>query len=77
MVALREIQKFQKSTDLLIRKIPFQHLVKEIVQDLSRKCDLQMQSTALLLSRRLWKTSWLMSSAIPTCAQCTASMLPS
>jgi histone H3/H4 len=27
---------------------PFQHLVKEIVQDLSRKSDLQMQSTALL-----------------------------
>jgi histone H3 len=48
MVALREIQKFQKNTDLLIRKAHFQHLVKETVQDLSRKSDLQMQSTALL-----------------------------
>jgi histone H3 len=47
-VALREIQKFQKNTDLLIGKAPFQHLVKEIVQDLSRTSDLQMQSTALL-----------------------------
>jgi histone H3 len=47
-VALREIQKFQKNTDLFIRKAPFQRLVKEIVQDLSRKSDLQMQSTALL-----------------------------
>jgi histone H3 len=47
-VALREIQKFQKYTDLLIRKAPFQSLVKEIVQDLSRKSDMQMQSTALL-----------------------------
>jgi histone H3 len=27
MVALREIQKFQKNTDLLIRKAPFQRLV--------------------------------------------------
>jgi histone H3 len=47
-VALREIQKFQKNTDLLIRKAPFQHLVKEVAQDLSRKSDLRMQSTALL-----------------------------
>ncbi len=29
-VALREIQKFQKSTDLLISKAPFQHLVCKI-----------------------------------------------
>jgi histone H3 len=47
-VAAREIRKFQKTTDLLIRKAPFQHLVKETIQDLSRKSDLQMQSTALL-----------------------------
>ena len=29
-VALREIRKFQKSTDLLIRKLPFQRVVREI-----------------------------------------------
>jgi histone H3 len=29
-VALRDIRKFQKNTDLLIRKAPFQHLVREI-----------------------------------------------
>merc|ERR1712094_104361 len=28
-VALREIRKYQKSTDLLIRKAPFQRLVRE------------------------------------------------
>ena len=33
-VALREIRKYQKSTDLLIRKIPFQRLVREIAQGL-------------------------------------------
>ena len=31
-VALREIWKYQKLTDLLIRKLPFQCLVREIVQ---------------------------------------------
>ena len=30
MVAAREIHKFQKITDLLIRKAPFQHLVREV-----------------------------------------------
>ena len=30
-VALREIRKYQKSTDLLIRKLPFQCLVQEII----------------------------------------------
>ena len=45
-VALREIRKYQKSTELLIRKLPFQRLVREIAQDY--KCDLQFQSTALL-----------------------------
>jgi histone H3 len=29
-VALREIRKYQKSTDLLIRKLPFQRLVRNI-----------------------------------------------
>ena len=29
-VALREIRKYQKSTDLLIRKLPFQKVVREI-----------------------------------------------
>jgi histone H3 len=48
MVAAREIRKFQKTTDLLIRKAPFQRLVQEIVEQVSRKIDLQMQSTAVL-----------------------------
>ena len=32
MVALREIRRYQKSTELLIRKLSFQHLVHEILQ---------------------------------------------
>ena len=47
MVALREIQKFQKNTDLLIRKAPFQRLVCKIALGFG-KSDLQMQSTAVL-----------------------------
>ena len=45
-VALREIRKYQKSTELLIRKLPFQRLVGEIAQDF--KTDLRFQSTAIL-----------------------------
>jgi len=33
-VALREIRKYQKSTDLLIRKLPFSRLVREIALDM-------------------------------------------
>ena len=45
-VALREIRKFQKSTDLLIRKLPFQKLVREIAGQV--KSDLRFQSQAIL-----------------------------
>ena len=45
-VALREIRKFQKSTDLLIRKLPFQKVVREIAGDF--KSDLRFQSQAVL-----------------------------
>jgi histone H3/H4 len=38
--------KYQKSTELLIRKAPFQRLVREIAQDF--KNDLRFQSTAVL-----------------------------
>merc|ERR1712063_179425 len=44
-VALREIRRYQKSTDLLIRKLPFQRLVREIAQDY--KSDLRFQSSAV------------------------------
>lgn len=45
-VALREIRRYQKSTELLIRKLPFQRLVREIA--LGLKPELRFQSTALL-----------------------------
>jgi histone H3 len=45
-VALREIRRYQKSSELLIRKLPFQRLVREIAQDFRN--DLRFQGTAVL-----------------------------
>jgi histone H3 len=45
-VALREIRKYQKCTDLLIRKLPFQRLVREIASEY--KNDLRFQSSAVM-----------------------------
>ncbi|XP_005344966.2 histone H3.3-like [Microtus ochrogaster] len=60
-VALREIRRYQKSTELLIRKLPFQRLVREIAQDF--KADLCFQSAAIgalqeANDKRLTKGSW-------------------
>ena len=44
-MALGEIRRYQKSTELLIRKLPFQRLVREIAQDF--KTDLRFQSAAI------------------------------
>lgn len=41
-----QIRKFQKSTNLLIRKAPFQRLVREIA--IGMKWDIRFQSTAML-----------------------------
>ncbi|KAL2554968.1 Histone domain-containing protein [Forsythia ovata] len=45
IVALREIHKYQKSTKLLIHKLPFQRLVYEITHDF--KVDIRFQSSAM------------------------------
>eukprot|EP00960_Hanusia_phi_P075106 768373-Hanusia_phi.AAC.23 len=45
-VALREIRRYQKSTELLIKKAPFLRLVKEITQDF--KSDLRFQTHAIM-----------------------------
>ena len=48
-VALREIRRFQKTTDVLIRKAPFQRLVREIAYKLfPNRSDLRFQSIAVL-----------------------------
>ena len=45
-IALREIRKYQKNTELLIRKLPFQRILREIAQDF--RTDLRFQSQAVL-----------------------------
>ena len=40
-VALREIRRYQRSTDLLLRKAPFARLVREIMQNVLTKLHLQ------------------------------------
>ncbi|EDO36746.1 predicted protein [Nematostella vectensis] len=44
--ALKEIRKLQKSTELLIKKVPFQRLVREISQNY--RLDLRFHPDALL-----------------------------
>ena len=46
MQALKEIQKYQKGADLLIRRVPFKRLVREIVQ--KQREGLKVQSSAVL-----------------------------
>jgi histone H3 len=45
-VALREIRRYQQGTDLLIRKLPFQRLVREVAQ--GYMACLRFQSSAIL-----------------------------
>lgn len=44
-VALRQIRRYQRSTNLLIKKLPFQRLVREIT--MSHKCDIRFQKNSL------------------------------
>jgi histone H3 len=45
-LALKEIRKYQKGTKLLLRRLPFQGLVKELAQQY--RSDVRFQSTAIL-----------------------------
>ena len=52
-VALREICKYQKSTDLLLCKLPFQCFVREVTQNV--RGGLRFQATALAASQEASK----------------------
>ena len=56
-VALREIRRYQRTTDLLIRKLPFQRLVREVAEDVVKEMrnpreenitGVRFQSTAIM-----------------------------
>ena len=75
-VALREIRRYQKSTEMLIRKLPFQCLVREIAQDF--KADIRFQSAAIMaICRKHRKPTWWDSSRTPTCVPSMQSESPS
>lgn len=44
-VALRDVRHYQKSVDLLVRKLPFQRYVKSTIQ--SQKVDVRFQGAAM------------------------------
>lgn len=46
-VALREIRQYQRSTELLIRKAPFQRLVREVTESVSDTKDKRWQIAAV------------------------------
>jgi histone H3 len=47
-VALREIRRYQKSTDLLIKKLPFQRLCREVAQAFGSPDGFRFQGSAIL-----------------------------
>eukprot|EP00295_Goniomonas_pacifica_P019878 CAMPEP_0175855374 /NCGR_PEP_ID=MMETSP0107_2-20121207/27894_1 /TAXON_ID=195067 ORGANISM="Goniomonas pacifica, Strain CCMP1869" /NCGR_SAMPLE_ID=MMETSP0107_2 /ASSEMBLY_ACC=CAM_ASM_000203 /LENGTH=153 /DNA_ID=CAMNT_0017171335 /DNA_START=11 /DNA_END=472 /DNA_ORIENTATION=- len=48
-LALREIRRYQRSTELLLRKLPFARLVRELTQQFERQAEpLRWQAQALL-----------------------------
>ena len=52
--ALKEIKKYQSGTELLIRRLPFQRVVKEIMQGI--RADLQLQSAAMMALQEVGET---------------------
>ena len=74
-VTLREICRYQKSTELLIRRLPFQRLVREIAQDY--KARLNFASEAILALQEAWMPILLAYLKTPTCVPSMPSVLPS
>lgn len=64
-VALREIRKYQKSTEFLLRKLPFERLVREVAQEIKEnmrftKTSIEaLQVCAILSSFFFW--GWITS----------------
>ena len=63
-VALRENRRYQRSTELLVRRMPFERLVREVAQLL--RADLCFQHLLCWLCKRLLRHTWWACSRIQT-----------
>merc|ERR1711917_72120 len=45
-LALREIRKYQKSSDLLLRKMPFKRIVRQVIRQLDNSGDIRFQQSS-------------------------------
>ena len=74
--ALKDIRHFQKSTALLIRKLPFQRLVREIAQGLQKQIYDSSQWRYYVFKKQQRPILWGCSKT-PTCAPSMQSESPS
>jgi len=72
-VALRDIRKIRRSGELLISKLPFQRLVREIAQKYPNSP--RFSASAVLALQEASEPTWWASSRTPNCAPSTASVL--
>ena len=69
-VALREIRCYQKTTELLIRKLPFNRLVREIAQGF--KTDLRFQAKVIVALQEQLRPTWWDCLRTPICVAYTS-----
>ena len=74
-VALKDIRHYQGSTALLIRKLPFQRVVREIAQDIKTSCGSSQQRYCVF--RRQQRRTLSGCLKMPTCVPSTPGELPS
>ena len=74
-VALREIRRYQKTAELLIRKMPFQRLVREIAQH--HNPNLQFQSGAIMALQESAEAYFCLLYTSPSPRDATLSRMPS
>ncbi len=76
-LALREIRRFQKTTELLIRKAPFQRHVRKITEKMFPNKDLRFRAWLSLPSRRPQRHIWFACLRTLTWLHCMQNMLQS
>ncbi|KAJ1371155.1 histone H3.3C [Parelaphostrongylus tenuis] len=74
-VAVREIRRYQESTEPLISNLPFQRLDREIVQDF--RANLRLQLSAIMALQEAAEAYLVDLSRAPICVQSTPSESPS